>query len=345
VPQVVAEVGQHVTFDARIAAVNPAAANVAGATVSADRGIAHARGGVIDYTSRGAPGLDVIHVTLCSAGDPTACITTHVPVAVAPTFTLDRDTTAVVTTDKGGTATFPIPTRGDAGPLNPATITITSTNGRGTITVAERQFRLQLSDPTYVGGDTFTWRACAAANRDNCRSSTVHLSINNGFGWAAAERHVVAGLTTTLDVPSIAADAARWGLNVGSITVTGPADITIAQTGAGQYRIGTPAGRHDPFTLRICGEGRNGVPMCSDVRYLVTPLTILPKQHDLPGGSNHHAAAPLLSAQPVTAPSAPPTQPKAAAAHSGGVDITWWVIGAAMIFGVGGGAGALRNRS
>ncbi|WP_284176614.1 hypothetical protein [Curtobacterium sp. MCSS17_016] len=347
----VIEAGQHVELDARSVLENPTAADLDAVTADAARGHVHARGSVIDYTGPTSSGADSIRVNICSLGDSSACITPVITVSVAPTFTVNDSTAAAVTTDHNGVATLTIPTRSDSGELDPSTLTILEQPEHATVTATGHHFTLRLDDPAFVGGINFTWRACAAANGANCHSSSMHLSVNDGFGWTTTERQVVAGLSDTLDAVTIAADPTRWGLNRNSVTVTGPDGITIRPaSAAGTFRIETPASRHDPFILSICGQGRNHVELCGKVRYLVSALTVTPKQPELQSydrrtSEEARTAQTLRVSTPASAPAPAPRPARTATAKGdGGVDVTWWVIGAAMLFGLGGGAGALRNR-
>ncbi|MGW8431564.1 hypothetical protein ACWGJ9_10775 [Curtobacterium citreum] len=345
------ETRQDATFTVADLFTNTAAADRGTLTASAARGSAKAEDGAVYYTAPSTAGADTVSVTLCSLGDNTACATSSITITVAAAFTADTHTTAAIVTDEHGHATVAVPTRSDAGAFDPATLTLTRQPEHGSATASADKILLRLANPTYAGADSMTWRACAKANRSNCQTSTITLSINDGFGWVTSERRTTAGLITTLDAASVAADASRWGLMLDTVTLTAPNDVTVSAVGPGVYRLSTPADRHDPFTVSICGEGRNHVTLCGTVRYVVAALTVLP-HHDQQRSEqqrdtvqnllqSHTAVAPSPSAAATTA--APPAS-SSAPDGSQGVDITWWVIGAAMLFGIGGGAGALRNR-
>lgn len=345
------ETRQDATFTVADLFTNAAAADRVTLTASATRGATKAEDGAVRYTAPSTAGADTMSVTLCSLGDNSACATSSVTITVAPAFTTDTHTTVAIVTDEHGDATVTVPTRSDAGAFDPATLTITHQPAHGSADASAGTILLRLTDPAYSGADSVTWRACAKANRSNCQTSTITLSVNDGFGWVTSGRHTTAGLTTTLDAASVAADASRWGLMLGTVTLTAPNDITVSAVDPGVYRLSTSADRHDPFTVSICGEGRNHVTMCGTVRYVVAAITVLP-HHDQQSSErqrdtvqnllqSHTAVAPSPSAAATTA--APPAS-SSAPERSGGVDITWWVIGAAMLFGIGGGAGALRNR-
>jgi hypothetical protein len=344
VPQLLVEAGQTRLIRAGTLLDNPEAYDPTTITATAIRGTATTRAGTITYTAPRTPGRDTITATLCSLGDRGACTTTAVTITVAAAYTVDSDTSAALTTNEHGDASAPVPTRADAGPADPATVTIRNQGHHGAVTTDGTRFKYHLHDATFTGIDMFTWRACAAANRSNCHTSTMHLSVNDRFGWVSTEEHVTAGLSSTLSVIDVAADADTWGLQLGTVTADAPSDVTVTQVNPGTFRIGTTATRTDSFTVRLCGAGRNNVEMCGTVRYTVTPLSLLPKPQQL----SDSARQPNVLRQPLhtaTAGATPaPEKRRAAATQSTGVDITWWVIGAAMLFGIGGGAGALRNR-
>ncbi len=322
---------------------NPAAADTAGITAVAARGRATVQDGDVVYTAPTDASTDTVTVRACSLGDHTACVTIRTPFTVAPAFTTDKDTTVAVTSDRRGVATVAVPTRAGSGPRDPATVSVIRQPSHATTTTNGTTFTYRLRDTAFAGADAFTWRACAAANRDNCRTSTMHLTVNDGFGWISSDQSIVAGLTTTFDVRNIAADATRWGLQLPTVTVTGPDDVTVQQVAPGVYRVGVSTTRHDPFTLRICGAGRNDVKQCGAIQFTVTPMTVIPDPR--PPLLQAREQSPGANLPTVTPAAADAPHPQAGQQrNSTGTDITWWVVGAAMLFGIGGGAGALRNR-
>ncbi|WIB65324.1 Ig-like domain-containing protein [Curtobacterium sp. MCBD17_040] len=285
--------------------------------------------------------------TICPVGDRSSCVTATVTITAAAPYAPNTVDEHTLITDTAGTATFAPTLAPGSGPANPKSVTVTSRATHGTVTaLPDGSFRYTASAATDSGTDHFTYRACAAALAADCRSSTELLTINDGFGLHPEHITVTAGSTTTIDLNRLAIDPTAWQLDESTVTASVTAGTVNASASNGQVRITAPLEHPEPAAVTLCAAGRNHVRYCAPIAVTVLPAVTLPAPPPVPTllrtGTN---ITPISDVVTSGRPAAHPTATASKPAGSGGLDVTWLVIGGACLFAVGGGMTTFRGRN